>query len=95
MSKPDEFAIEAYETYGIRDLARVHAEPSAFNGFVKVRRYRITVERVSTDDEERAAVQRLWEECDNYHHWQPLRDAAARLGFELVGSPGSKRRDRP
>lgn len=88
----DEFVIEAYGTYGIRDLARHHAEPSAFNGDVKVRRYRITVERVSTDDEERAAVQRLWEECDNHHHWGPLQAAAARLGVELVGRPGAKRK---
>lgn len=47
---------------------------SAFNGIVEVEKYKITIEKVIESKEvytER--LQKLWEECDNYHHWDPIR----------------------
>ncbi len=66
--------------------------PSSFNGNVQVYKYRITAELVDEPKEVIAArLQELWDECDNHHHWDPIRHAAIKIGYELVGNPGSKR----
>ena len=28
-------------------------------------------------------LRKLWSECDNHHHWGPLKATAAELGIEL------------
>lgn len=72
------------------------AEPSCFNGVVEVRRYRVTIELV--DEPREVIVERLkkiWLECSNYHHWQPLERAAVEFGVDLreFGAPGSQKND--
>ena len=58
--------------------------PTCFNGSVSVRRYRVTIEVVDdSNDEIYERLLKLWRECDNMHHWEPLRNAAARIGREL------------
>lgn len=86
-----------FETY--RELAGYwqtqleQEHPSVFNGWVRVRRYRVTVEEVPEPLEVlRSRLQTLWDECDNHHHWTPLKKAAAEIGCELIGSAGSKRK---
>lgn len=80
-----------FDSY-IRRLA-VQPEPFVFNGEVRVRRYRITVEEIESPVEVLAErIQALWDEADNHHHWTPLRNAAKEIGYELVGSPGLKSR---
>lgn len=67
--------------------------PSCFNGFVQVRRYRTTIEIIDEPVEIlRARLQQLWDECDNHHHWTPLRNAAHGLGVTLLGNAGAKRK---
>lgn len=81
------FPIDGYE---LRRLEQSH--PSSFNGWVRVRRYRITIEEIEEPDEVIAArIQELWDTCDNYHHVGPLRSAAARVGLKLEFPYGSKR----
>ncbi len=60
------------------------AEPSCFNGMVEVRKYRVTVELVDEPEEViRERIQKLWDECENHHHWQPLKASGRRYGLEL------------
>lgn len=62
----------------------VEQEPSCWNGNVSVRRFRVTAEMIEEPDEVIIArIQKLWRECDNHYHWQPLRNAAARYGITL------------
>lgn len=68
--------------YGLDNLAK--NEPFCWNGVVGVRRFRVSVEIVEEPNEviiER--IKKLWSECDNHHHWQPLQNAAAEFGLEL------------
>ncbi len=67
-------------------------KPSAFNGFVEVEKYRITVEKIVESKEVYAErLQKLWDECDNMHHWNPIRAKAKELGVDLTGEQGTKR----
>lgn len=61
----------------------LHSEPSAFNGAVNVTRYRVTVEKVSTVEEEIEEIKRLWRECKNSHLRGPLESAALARGIKL------------
>lgn len=72
-------------------------EPSCFNSEVRVERYRWVVERIEEPVEViYARLLELWETCDNYHHWGPLKEVARRLtGMELPQSRLGVRRKRP
>ena len=35
-------------------------------------------------------IQELWDLCDNFHHWQPIKNVAKELGYELKGQLGNK-----
>ena len=60
------------------------SEPSSFNGRVEVRKFRVTVELIDEPEEViRTRIQKLWDECDNHHHWQPLKKEAEKYGLEL------------
>jgi hypothetical protein len=66
-------------------------EPSVWNGEVKIRRYRITIEEIPESVEVLAdRLQTLWDLSDKYHHSEPLLNAAKRLGYALKGDRGSK-----
>lgn len=89
---PDLVTLETYQPvrgWTIRQFEQ--AEPSAFNGEVRVRRYRVTIELIPDGDAVLAArIQKLWDRCTNHHHYDPLRKAAADIRYVLVGAPGNK-----
>ncbi len=59
-------------------------EASCFNGEVSVKKYRVTWEEVIEPNEVIVArLRKLWTECDNHHHWNPIREAARKYGVEL------------
>jgi hypothetical protein len=63
-------------------------EPSAFNGIVRFRKYKVTIELIEEPQEVLAErLQKLWDECDNLHS---IKAAAASIGYILQGRPGSK-----
>ena len=67
-------------------------EATCFNGNVNVRKYKVTIELIEEPNEliiER--LQKLWDECDNYHHWTPLRIEAKKYNYEFPNSPYTKR----
>jgi hypothetical protein len=79
--------IDLYEQRNLQDK-----EPSCFNGSVKIRKYRVTIELIEEPNEVLAErLQKLWDECDNHHHWRPLKDKALQIGYELKGNAGSKK----
>jgi hypothetical protein len=81
-------------SYQTHDWRR-EQEPSCFNGIVSVRRYRITVEEIDEPKEVIAArIVKLWRECDNMHHIQPIKIAAKRYGVELNHDDYAKDRNR-
>jgi hypothetical protein len=68
-------------------------DATCFNGEVNIHKYKVTVEPIEEPKEVLAErLQKLWDECDNYHHWTPLEEAAKEIGYELKGSSGSLRK---
>lgn len=62
----------------------LETKPSCWNGSVSVLRYRVTAELIEEPDEViRGRIRKLWRECDNFHHWTPLKAMAAKYGLEL------------
>jgi hypothetical protein len=79
--------------YSLYDLEQ--KEPSCFNGDVRVRKYKVTIELI--DEPKEVLYERLlnlWETCDNYRHKDPLRAEANKLGFELPEGSFRKREKR-
>ena len=89
--------VETFRDYGHYELSNIAEsawrEPSCYNGRVCVRRFRVTVEVIDEPAEVIGSrLQKLWDECDNHHHVEPLIYAAEKYGVELVGQYGSKRK---
>ena len=84
--------IETFCKVGSWELSNMlQKEPSCFNGIVRIKRYRVTVEEIEEPVEVlQARLQKLWEESDNMHHYNPLVLAAKELGIELTGPFGGK-----
>lgn len=79
------------EGYWLNQL--INKEPSCFNGSVNVEKYEITIVKIEEPKEVyKERLQKLWDECDNHHHWAPLKIKAKQLGVELVSNAGSKRK---
>ena len=77
--------------YWLNDL--IKEKPSCFNGTVDVEKYRVTIEKIEEPKEiYQKRLQKLWDECDNHHHWNAIKATAKRLGVELNGSAGNKRK---
>ena len=77
-----------FETFdkinGYRESQLISKDPSCFNGIVSVRKYRVTIELIDEPmNVIHARLQKMWDECDNSHHWGPLREAAKEYGLEL------------
>lgn len=90
-------SIISFDTFRRLDLYDQHnlqnREPSCFNGNIRICKYKITIEPIEEPNEilcER--LQKLWDECDNSHHFDPLKRAALQLGYELKGAAGSLRK---
>ena len=64
--------------------------PSVGNGEVRVRRYRMTLEKVDEPlDVLIERLQRLWDWSDNHHDYMPLMGMAKELGVVLEGDRGA------
>ena len=80
-----------FSEYEKRNLTQ--KEPSCFNGIVRIRKYKITIEHVEESNEVLAErLQKLWDDANyNWHHYQPLQEEAKKIGYELKNSMGSNR----
>ena len=71
----------------------IQNEPSAFNGFVNVIKYKITIEEIKEPIEViQERLENLWVECDNWHNWDVLEATAKKFNYKFKGQQGSKRR---
>jgi len=93
--KPTRVEIETFrepDSYWLGQLRKDN--PSCFNGDIQVHRYRVTVELIEESPEVIGArIQELWNNCDNWHHHDPLRFAAKKIGWELKGDFGNKKKE--
>lgn len=68
--------------YDVRNLTV--STPSAFNGEVNIKKYRVLVEEVVEDQEIlQARFEELWRKTDNHHHYSPIQRAAKSYGINL------------
>lgn len=59
-------------------------EPSCFNGMVRLKKYKVTIEEIDEPIEVyKQRLQKMWEACDNHHHYEPLKNAANSIGLIL------------
>lgn len=86
-------SFETFRKIGLYDINNIKKEkPSCFNSIVEFKKYKVTIEEVEESNDVLAErLQKLWDDCDNYHHWQSLKNAAESIGYKLNGSAGSKR----
>jgi hypothetical protein len=91
--EPVHIEFETFREIGSHEIGNMtSAGPSCFNGVVRFRRCRVRIDEIDEPKEVLAArIQALWDHTDNHHHWDPLRRAAAEIGYTLVGQHGSKR----
>ena len=87
-------SFETFRKIGSYDQSNLQSKyASCFNGVVNIRKYRVTIEPIEESKEILAErLQKLWDECDNWHHWTPLKNAALQIGYELKGVAGSMRK---
>ena len=85
--------VETFRSIGSWEMNRLkESEPSSFNGFVNVEKYRITVEKIEEPIEvitER--LEKLWAESDNWHERPPLVAAAKRFNYTYKSTFGERR----
>lgn len=74
--------IETYREPWLRDIEQ--PAPSAFNGDIRIRRYRVTIDLIDEPIEVlRDRLRKLWrEEERNHHRVDPMRRMATRLGMD-------------
>ena len=86
--------IETFRPIGDWELTGMKSSgPSAFNGMVQFRKYRITVEEINEPIEIlQERLENLWLECDNHHQWMPLENAARSIGYTFKGERGSNKK---
>jgi hypothetical protein len=85
-------SLETFRKLGDYEMRNLTSnEPTCFNGIVSIVKYKITVEEIEEPKEVyEERLQKLWDECDNYHHWDSLRATAKRHGIVLQGNCGNK-----
>ncbi len=77
-------------SYQISNMTSEH--PTCFNGNVNFRKYKVTIEPIEEPNEVLAErIQKMWDECNNHHHVEPLRKAAASIGYELKNRYGTNK----
>ena len=81
----DKVSIETFRDIGSYELRNLQqGEPSCFNGIVRAEKFIVTVEKVVEPVEVvRARIQKMWDECDNHHHREPLIRAGLKYGLDL------------
>lgn len=92
--EPTKVEFETFQRIGSYQVNQLKMdEPSCFNGDVRVRKYRIAVELVDEPPEiVGARIQAMWDACENLHHWEPLKNAARKVGWTLKGEAGNKKK---
>ena len=86
-------SFETFRSIGSYEIGNLtKKEPTLFNGDVRIKKYKITIEEVIEPQEVyEQRIQELWDKCDNMHHYTPIKNTAKKLGYELKGNHGSKR----
>ena len=86
-------SFETFRSIGSYEIGNLtQKEPTSFNGDVRIKKYKITIEEVIEPQEVyEQRIQELWDKCDNMHHYTPIKNTAKKLGYELKGNQGSKR----
>ena len=86
------FVCETYRPLGLSDLMPFDypnwREPGTHQGGAHVTRYRVTVtvEKIEESVEViRERIIKLWRSSKNFHHYDPIKREAARIGLELDG----------
>ena len=78
-------------TYRQSELTK--REPFCFNAMIHVEKYKVIVEQIKEPKEIiYARIQKLWEECNNYHNWYCIKTKAKQYNYELKGQQGTKRK---
>jgi hypothetical protein len=77
--------IQTFKKLGDYDISNLTKDnPTCFNGNASIIKYKITIEEIQEPKEIYIdRINELWENCDNHHHWKPLRDLAKKYGHEL------------
>ena len=66
-------------------------EPSYFNGWLRLKKYKITIELIDEPNEVyQQRLQDIWDISNNNHSYWGVKSEAKKLGFELVGEIGNK-----
>lgn len=83
---PVRLVFETFRTIGRYEQSNLtRTEPSCFNQSVEIKKYRVTVEEIDEPKEVlEARLRKLWSETKNHHDWQPLQNAAEKLGITLT-----------
>ena len=84
---------ETFRDIGSYEISNLTSKvPSSFNGYVRVRKYKITIELIEEPIEViQERLSKLWHECDNCHQRQPLQATALKYGLELNNGFGKDR----
>jgi hypothetical protein len=84
--EPTHISFETLRKIHQYDISNMKKDyPTCFNGVVSIKKYKVTIEEVIEPQEVYAErLQKLWDECDNYHHWTPIKEAAERIGYTLI-----------
>jgi hypothetical protein len=92
-TKPEyPMSIETFRKVSGYELSNLNqSETSVLNGWVRVEKYRVTVERIEEPVEVYAErLQKLWDESNNPHDYSPLQNKAKQLVVTLTGERGNK-----
>lgn len=78
-------SLETFKEIGSYELSNMKKdEPSCFNGNVCITKYRVRIELIDEPMEVyHQRLTKLWRECNNHHHSEPIRKSALALGLEL------------
>ena len=69
----------------------INNTPTSFNGFVRFKKYKITIEEINESKEILCKrLEKLWCEEKNYHQYKPLQEEAKKLKYKFKNSFGSK-----
>lgn len=88
----EKIVVETFRRIGGYELSNMEQkEPSCFNSDIRIEKYRVTVEIVQEPKEViHARLEKLWVECGNVRHREPLRAMAKKHGYTFKGQYGSR-----
>jgi hypothetical protein len=86
-------SFETFRSIGSYEISNlIQKEPTSFNGDVRIKKYKVTIQEIIEPKEVyEKRIQELWDKCNNMHHYNPIKNIAKKLGYELKGSIDSKR----